>query len=510
MAMPSKDLVSEAVELYFQFCHKQPLWLFDSDNLCFLEDCRHEVIFGILSLALRYSNNQSLRGNIDQLCRQYADAAHNLIMMRISHGNVHLSTMQSLCLIALAEYIANDTHLAWVHMGLVTSLAKSGEIDIELHEGEITPTLEARRRLFWSIHFLSQQYGPRSMQVNMLGDIHSPKYMAINFDSSREMGVQPPQIPQEIDCFTTKSGIWNYMVQLASLWNEAQYYVSYCASGDLTPPWSVESGYSIIGAHLMDIETKFPTSHRYDSMRFQEQAVEDLYRDRSYWSPWLYLQFTYHAIHCILNHPFLYSWRPQQSSQLAVPNTFWKTSSELALIHTTWIARLIEMITEKEYQLSDPFLGHTVAVAASIQIYYCRAADSAVRESAQRMVETCMKFLSKLAANMPRCHAIVSPLRNIFKRTVDMSDGGQALPPYSSTVNSHFATENLESQHLDQSNTVSIETSANQVPMQRDAFPWSGSGFQSNMSFMDITRDPFYQFQDHENPYLGIWQIGNL
>ncbi|KAL4893432.1 hypothetical protein BDV59DRAFT_192981 [Aspergillus ambiguus] len=583
LAIPPKDIITEAIALYFQYCHKQPLWLFDADDFPVPENSPDEVVFGILSLALRYSHNHFLGASVDQLCRQYADAAHNLIMNRITRGAVRLSTLQSLCLIALAEYMANNTHLAWVHIGLVTSLAKCGEVDVELHEREITPALEARRKLFWSIHFLNQQYGPRSMQLNMLRDIHTPKYMAINTDSPREMGVKPPQIPQENDS-STKGGIWNYMVQLASLWNEVQQYVSHCASGDTTPPWAVESGYTIIGAHLMDIETRFPTTHRYDSMRFQEQSVEELHRDRGYWSPWLYLQFTYHAVHSVLNHPFLYSWRPQQSAQLAVPNTFWKTSSELALIHTTWTVRLIDMVTEKDYQLSDPFLGHTVAIAASIHIYYCRATDPAVRESAQRKVETCLNFLGDLATRWPRCRAIYRQVQALIQsafspspgldsqrpprrtlsidtelmwdilfhnppktspaslgkglfdmsfvkdpgerhsdkvtveteifhnstRTVDTSDGGQALPPYSSTAaceRTTFGDSGYDG--WDRTDSVPVNSSSGQVSMSRQALAWSGSEYQGH-SFMDIMDDPFYQFQDHENPYLGIWEIGNL
>lgn len=246
------------------------------------------------------------------------------------------------------------------------------------------------------------------MHLNMLRDIHSPTYMATNTDSPREMGIKPPQTPRENGSFTSRGGIWVYMVQLSTLWSEVQHYVSHCASGDTTPPWSVDSGYSIIGAHLMDIETKFPTIHRYDSVRFQEQSRAELNRDRGYWSPWLYLQFTYHAVHSALNHPFLYSWRPQQSAQLAVPNTFWKTSSELALIHTTWTVRLIDMVAEKGYQLSDPFLGHAVAIAATIHLYYCRAADPALRESAQKKLDTCTRFLNDLAKKWPRLQSLVS------------------------------------------------------------------------------------------------------
>jgi hypothetical protein len=104
-AMAPKEIVAEGIALYFQYCHKQPLWLFDPDDLIIPERCRSEVVFSILSLALRYSNNPYLDGRTDHVCRQYAEAARSYAMFRVSQGTVNLSTIQSFCLIALAEYI---------------------------------------------------------------------------------------------------------------------------------------------------------------------------------------------------------------------------------------------------------------------------------------------------------------------------------------------------------------------------------------------------------------------
>lgn len=103
--MPPKDVVTEGIVLYFQYCHKQPLWLFEPDDLLIPEACRNEVVFGVLSLALRYSSNPFLDGRTDQMCRQYAEAARSYAMLRVAQGTVNLSTIQSFCLIALAEYI---------------------------------------------------------------------------------------------------------------------------------------------------------------------------------------------------------------------------------------------------------------------------------------------------------------------------------------------------------------------------------------------------------------------
>lgn len=199
-----------------------------------------------------------------------------------------------------------------------------------------------------------------------------------------------------------------YMVQQSSLWREVREYVARCAgSSPQPPPWSPDSGYVMIGAQLMDLETRFPTCHRYDTVRFADRTPEELQRNRHYWSPWLYIQFGYHAIHSVLNHPFLYSSRPQQSDQMAVPNTFWKTSSEQALIHATWIVRLIDLVTEKSYQVSDPFIGHCASIATTIHIYYCRAADPRVRDAAQTKLNKCMQFLVGMASIWPVCQTMV-------------------------------------------------------------------------------------------------------
>lgn len=302
-----------------------------------------------------------------------------------------------------------DTHLAWLHIDLANSLIQNSDIDANVGDDNVSSILEAKRRVYYSIHLLNQLYARRSMTLNMLEDINRPKYVGFKQDSFYESSKHPPSTPKERlgDSEVQRGGIWTYMVQQSSLWKEVRDYVARCADGNLRAPWSPDSGYAVIGAHLMDIETNFPTYYRYDAARFSERSREELHRNRGFWSPWLYLQFAYHAIHSMLNHPFLYSARPHPSIQLAVPNTFWKTSSELALLHSTWIVRLIEMVSEKDYQVSDPFIAHIAAISATIHLYYCRAADSRVRTSAQTKLTKCMKFISELGIVWPLCRSIV-------------------------------------------------------------------------------------------------------
>lgn len=92
---------------------------------------------------------------------------------------------------------------------------------------------------------------------------------------------------------------------------------------------------------------------------------------------------------------------------------------------------------------------------------------------------------------------------------VDTSDGGQALPPFSSTLHGRAHSENAEDEPWSQHTSDPFENDPEQVPL-REPFVWSGCGLPGDVSFMDIMHDPFFQFQDRENPYTGVWEIGNL
>ncbi|CAH0057856.1 unnamed protein product [Clonostachys solani] len=275
-------------------------------------------------------------------------------------------------------------------------------------------------------------YGHQASATNILKDISKPQYVATHIDLRKELSEGPPAIPREeistqrggTPSPQKRSGIWVYMIQLSTLWGEVRTYVKQWAqqTNSVPPPWSIESGYAVIGAHLMDLETILPACHRFDLARFPDQENQHLRNNRGYWSPWLYLQFTYHTIHNMLNHPFLYSARPHQSAQLGVPNTFWKTSSELAFIHSTWVARLVDMVASKAYGVSDPFIGHCVAIAATIHIYFCRAADKTTREAALDRLATCVAFLGDLALLWPSCRWLQERLQALVRSAIGMNN----------------------------------------------------------------------------------------
>ncbi|KAH7020592.1 putative C6 transcription factor [Ilyonectria destructans] len=424
--LPPRDTLEDVVDSYFQYHHKQPLWLFEREEFSSIEDCREETLLSLLSLSSCHSNHPFFQGRLDELSQTYAQAARERIMQRVGEGNVSLSTIQNLCILALANIQANNPTLVCLHVGMAATLAKCANLDFETCSlTDFGLRAESRRKVFWSLHLLQQMYGHQAFSTDILQDVSRPQYVATHAEARKTLSDLPPAIPHEEISTQTggmaspekKHGTWVYMIQLSTLWGEVRTYVKQWAqqTSSAPPPWSIESGYAVIGAHLMDLETKLPACHRFDLARFPDQDHQHLQDNRGYWSPWLYLQFTYHTIHNMLNHPFLYSSRPQQSTQLGVPNTFWKTSSELAFIHSTWVARLVDMVTSKAFRVSDPFIGHCTAIAATVQIYFCRAADKTTREAALDRFARCVAFLAELALLWPSCRWLHERLQALVR-----------------------------------------------------------------------------------------------
>ena len=272
---------------------------------------------------------------------------------------------------------------------------------------------EVIRRLFWSVHVLSQIYGQRRPTVILREHVQLPRYeyISANSESTSET---PPHLPNEAmfnEETTQVCGIWGYAVQMTSLWKEIRDYLALWKDGAVpVKPWSHTSQYATISSRLMDIETGFPSQHRYDSAKFWEQSSDELETNRDYWCPWLLIQFTYHAIHTVLNHPFLYSARPNENPDFVVPNSFWKTLSEAALTHSTWTIRLLDQLREKNFHVHDQFVGHCVSIAATVHLYYCRPEDQELRQTVQQRLQKCLGFLLIMGNSTSFGRVMVSPV----------------------------------------------------------------------------------------------------
>jgi hypothetical protein len=95
---PGPSDVAIGVKLYFEFCHRQPIWLFERDELRADGRFPDELACSILALTSRFSEKNNM-------LQVYGNNARSLIMHSIANGNVGLTTIESLCLLAYSSFI---------------------------------------------------------------------------------------------------------------------------------------------------------------------------------------------------------------------------------------------------------------------------------------------------------------------------------------------------------------------------------------------------------------------
>ena len=99
--------MSTASRLYLTWCNYQPLPLFGQESV-FLETINTrdaELVLAIQAVALRFNSSDLVAGlSLDSYIHECAQKARNLVMERISRGSVELSTLQTLCLLAIFDF----------------------------------------------------------------------------------------------------------------------------------------------------------------------------------------------------------------------------------------------------------------------------------------------------------------------------------------------------------------------------------------------------------------------
>jgi hypothetical protein len=397
---PSRAELSTAINLYFKYCHRQPIWCFERGQVSNYNTVPIELAYSILALTSRFADkrdNHPLYGN----------SAKTLIMLRIANGTVDLMTIESLCLLSYSSFMDGNVQMGQFHLGLSFQLCRSAMLDTRSVYIGNDPNTERKKRLFWSLQLLEQYYGRQDGLLSITTEIWRPDFACPNGIQKGSGSKAPPPPRDKLGTSgADEPGIWNTSLHLGWVWSQVRKYVFDCSRNIWKEPWRHDSMYSKVHSDFMETENMIPMCHRYDSVKFYERDTRELNTNRDYWATWLKEQFTYHAIPTVLNHPFLYIIGAQHNPNLGIPNTFWRRSSEQALLHATWTVRMIDMVVDKQMTLADPFFGHAAAIAATVHLYYCCAAAVRLKHKSNADFAKCRQFLKSFIAYSPACEAL--------------------------------------------------------------------------------------------------------
>ncbi|KAL1987504.1 hypothetical protein VTN96DRAFT_3431 [Rasamsonia emersonii] len=428
--LPWEKVVSIA-ELYLLYCDCQPLPLFHRATfLASLGQRDPEIIYAVLALAIRFCPPSFFKNtdNVTDLITTYAESARTLVIKRVLEGPVELSTLQCLCLLSLVDFTNGNTHHASIYTSLAMNLAKCANLGSETQRVPNQVAREERRRCFWSICLLRRLHGEDFHLLDLAGEDNVPAWP--------ESTGMPPDIcvsdHSGVEARLTRSvkdeGIVAYVIIITEVFSRTARYIKRRGKPNDFPPWSPQSEYSKIISLQMEVETRMPYTHRFKYANLAERSTEDLQSNRDYWGPWFLNQFLYHTILCLLNHPLLLS-LSLRNFRSTIPEIFLQHSSDLISSHTTWIIHFIKFFNEKGFKVSDPFLGYSAAVVATIELQLSFTEDSAIRKDKQDRFTLCVNFVRELGKEWPHMARMADKLQDL-KGAVSAS-----YLPYAQTQN---------------------------------------------------------------------------
>lgn len=196
------------------------------------------------------------------------------------------------------------------------------------------------------------------------------------------------------------TGLVASMVHLSEAWRMARVYAASRVASDAPPPWHPLSDYSIITQRILDIECNMPLKHRWSGGQFIEESNNGLQRNRHHWGPWLFVQFVYCGVLCLLNHPYLLSLRLRSFHQ-TLPQTFIHQSFKLISRQSSWITYFVDLLEERQFLIPDPTLAHCVAVVATIHLQHSFVPNPGLRERSKAGFRSSIRFLRSMGTMWP-------------------------------------------------------------------------------------------------------------
>ncbi|KAJ6096681.1 hypothetical protein N7486_007427 [Penicillium sp. IBT 16267x] len=409
--LPPWEEIIPIAELYLLYCESQPLPLFHRSS--FIANFKRrdvEIIYAILALSLRFSDSYRNYPDLTGLVNAYAEVARGLVMKRVSEGPVEISTLQCLCLLSLVDFTNGNTHRSSIHSSLAMNLARCANLGLESRALTNNILREERRRCFWSICLLKRLHGG-DFSILDLPDIGGPPYPQSPTRPAHAISPGSPT-PGVRRSELQDQGIVAYVIMLSEAFGRTARYVRHRGRPGNVPPWSPDSEYSKIIALQMELETCMPLIHRFKPANLRDRSFEELQTHREYWGPWFLNQFMYHTILCLLNHPLLLS-LSLRTFRNTIPEIFLQHTSDLISSHTTWIIHFINYFEERSFLVSDPLLGYSAAVVATIELQLSFTENSAIREQKRDRFTKCVNFVQQIGERWPHMARLAERLQHL-------------------------------------------------------------------------------------------------
>jgi len=309
--------------------------------------------------------------------------------------------MQQRSNMSMLTLIDSKNIRAWLTTGIAVRLAISTNILTSGSGRALSKKPEALQRCCWSLFVLDKIYNSSFQTLPAIPeDVVLPEKppSPVTPHTIREKSPEVQRFQQNAG--QVDDGVTSYSLQLLSTWGHLMVYLKHIRQGQLEDAWEPNSTYHQIKSLVFRFETVLPEDHRFRNARFHEKTESERGRERNYWAAWISMQMVYHAIQCILHHPFLHLAEIHRKQKLRSPS-FLQHATDQAILHSAWVIRILDLCMDHNFTVHDPFVGHLAAMTATVLFFLRFSRDGALATKAAKDFEVCRRFVDNMAAENP-------------------------------------------------------------------------------------------------------------
>jgi len=282
---------------------------------------------------------------------------------------------------------------AWLDIGIAARMA------ISTNKSSKNPNSCDWDRLCWSIYSLDRIYGASFSMAYAIPTVSGlPDYPQSH--PIPQVGATVAAVQSENENSPAQQengpelGIDACCIRLLSVWGHAMDFLRDVKDGKGLAIWSENGPYQKILAQLYTFEKNIGQAHRIQNTRPAEHSPAELESYRGYWAPWMTMQFLYHAVQVLINHPFLHLTKRRQDCGFQPPSFLQHTVDQM-ILHSSWVISFIKLCDEKNFRINDPFVAHLVSITATGYLFSSNASDADLAQRSHDGFDLCYGFVKQ-------------------------------------------------------------------------------------------------------------------
>lgn len=228
--------------------------------------------------------------------------------------------------------------------------------------------------------------------------IGAPKPLAPQSTARPERAQLEKMQPRTI--LSSDPGIIGVHLRLVSIWGKLRLYLHGLRRGATEKPWSPDSMHTKLNIEMIEHEALIDSSYFLSKALLPSRTRDKISSHREYWDPFMASQIIWHAIHAVLNHPFVHLFLLRSSRDVPPSCLFLQQRIDMALFHTGSLFRILQSFMDL-MDIVDPMVADFVAAAATVSWFFQFSAAPKISRRAREELDKCDAFLSHVAETWP-------------------------------------------------------------------------------------------------------------